>query len=114
MARHQRLGDEEAQNRIAQEFELLVVAERGVARARLIGERTVRERAPQQLRMDEPVADSGFERCQLRLHRRNGYLPPFALAASSFTAVAAWRNRGVEIRLGQKLVAGGDGIVVLA
>src|SRR5215469_8795407 len=97
MPRHQRLGDKEAKNGIAEEFELLVVAEWRIARASLVGMRTMRERAPEQLRMGEPVADSGFERCQLRLHRRTGYLPPFALAASSFTAVAAWRNRGSRL-----------------
>src|SRR5665811_1969832 len=70
---------------IAEELQLLVVAHRGsAAAARLAGQRTMGQRAAQQLRVGEPMFQFQLEKCGLRAHEGRNYFacggaPPGAL-----------------------------------
>src|SRR5712664_1367327 len=76
---HQRLADQEAEHRVAQEFHLLVV---GVQAGRGIGmssglvfmhARTVGERAHKDFPILKTIAESGLEIVQVRAHRAQVY-----------------------------------------
>ncbi len=63
-AAHQRLGDQKAQHRVAEELQLLVVVERrsgAGAGPVLVGQGTMGKRAAQQLRVVEPIVQFQLE-----------------------------------------------------
>ena len=81
----QRLGHHQAQHRVAEKLQALIVGRRSLLPARcpicrlrkLVGQRTVRERAHQQLRTRELVPQCSFKLFQICFHARLARLQPF-------------------------------------
>src|SRR5690242_13496375 len=73
----QSFGDEEAENRIAEKLELLVIVDNGPgSRAGFVGKRAVSQRAAQQLRIGETMGNFDLQRCYIRAHVGGGYFFP--------------------------------------
>src|ERR1700690_110370 len=112
IAADERFADQKSEDRIAEEFELLVVLDRGLAP--LVGMRGMRERADEEIAGTEWVTDRGLERLQIRAHGFDAdqgfaaaggaaWAAAFNLRALAFSASAARLIAGWGLGVGSAL-----------